>query len=197
MAMAVDKNLAVQPGRHILRSLPFQEFAEYEGLFPQAFGPIIRRKQVAEFVSKYGGAAWFQHDDRDAGIDGPRQFPEDLLQIRSCAVDHAEIVERPPAAKVSGRHTHFEARVSQHFVCGFAGLRMKVVVESIRPEDHLPASVAGSSSHGGIGNTPAASPLPERMRGKAGKLPLRSQMQRGTEDLTETRRIVDEVDQVH
>src|SRR2546422_492383 len=160
--MAVDENLPVQSGRHIVRGLPFQEFAEHEGLFPQAFGSVIGRKQAAQFVSKYGGAAWFQHDDRDTGIDGPGQRPEDLLQIRSCAVDHAEIVERPPAAKVSGRYTHFEAGLSQHFVRGFAGLWMKVVVESIRPEDHLPAS--RSSSDGRIGNTPAASPLPEGMR---------------------------------
>src|SRR5437667_252496 len=83
--------------------------------------------------------------------------------------------------------------LSQHFVRGLAGVRMKVVVESIRPQDHLPhlpASVAGSPSHGGIGNTPVASPLLERMRGKARDLPLRSQMQSGTEDLTNNGRIV-------
>src|SRR5215472_16089071 len=96
---------------------------------------------------------------------------------------------------MSGRHADFEASVSQHFVRGFAGLRMKVVVESIRPKDHLPASVTVYSRHCGVGNTPAASPLPERMRGKSGHLTLRSEMQSRTEYLPNTRRIVDEVRQ--
>ena len=53
----------------------------------------------------------------------------------------AEIVERTPATNISGRQDDFKSGGFQHLHCRDCGLRMKKIVEGVRPEKHFCCSL--------------------------------------------------------
>ena len=113
-----------------------QEFAEQESLTPQAVRTRIARKQVSQFVAKHRGAARLQDHDGYAGVDLRGEHPHDALQVFPGSVEHAKVVQRPATAEMVPRDLHPKPRVRKYFKCSPAGLRLKVVIEGIRPENH-------------------------------------------------------------
>ena len=97
-----------------------------------------------------GDAAWFDSDDGRASFNVGAQSGQRLLQRGFGLVEHAEVIERTPAAKGLLRNSDLISGVFQDFHGGFGDFRMEVVAERIRPKDHL-----GSA---GIFGTPMAKP---------------------------------------
>src|ERR1700677_1218411 len=113
-----------------------QKFAEQESLTPQAVGTRIPGKEISQFVAKYRCAARLQNHDGQASFDLRREHPHDALQILLGPVEHAKVVQRPAAAQMAPGDFYVEPCVRKYFKCRPTGLRLKVIIEGVCPEDH-------------------------------------------------------------
>ena len=96
--MAVQQDRSIQGRRIVARYLMLEELAQEKRLLPQSVCARIGRKQISQLVSKHRRAARLQHDDGPSGLEPRTEHVQDSLQIRLRLYEHAEIVERPPAA---------------------------------------------------------------------------------------------------
>src|SRR5712692_4452491 len=112
-----------------------QKFAEKKRLAEQPPGARVLWKQIAQLIAKYGGAAWFQDHHWYACVNLLPQLMQDPLQILLGPVEHAKIIERPPAAKMSPGNGHLAARGNEHLQRGAARFRVKVIIEGVCPQN--------------------------------------------------------------
>src|ERR1035441_7042432 len=100
--MAVDDDAAAghlwrQPRRGVAR----EHFTQHDGLFAEPDCALIFGEEVDEFVTEDAGAAWFEHDDGNAGCDLRLKLVEDAEQVATRFIEESEVVERAAAADVS------------------------------------------------------------------------------------------------
>ena len=69
------------------------------------------------------------------GLDFREKFVHDLEEQALGAIEHADVVERTPAAQVSARNADVEAGGLEHFDGSFGGRGEEVVVECVGPEE--------------------------------------------------------------
>src|SRR6266550_7028402 len=94
-------------------------------------------KEVEQFVAKDGGAAWFEDDYRDAIGDLGGEDVQDPAQQTFCAIEETEVVEGASAAEICSWLLDAEAGGFEDVHGGLGGRRMKVVIESIGPEQDV------------------------------------------------------------
>ena len=78
----------------------FEELAQQECLLRKRTGTDVIRKEIDQFVAKDGNAARLKSYDRNTGFDFRQQGVEDLKQLRFGPVEHADVIERTPAAQI-------------------------------------------------------------------------------------------------
>src|SRR5205823_751149 len=88
-------------------------------------------------IAEYARAARLEHDDGRAGGEVRRERIHRVGEIVLCPVEHAEVVQRPAAARVTFEHAHAKAGARKHVVRGFSDVRLEIVGESIGPEEDL------------------------------------------------------------
>src|ERR1700676_5033815 len=137
MAVSVKEHFPAELRRLIAWGMMLQKLAEEKRLASQPGGAWILREQIAQFIAKDGSAALFQDDDRDAGVNLHAQGAHDSLQIFLGPVEHAEIVQWPPAAEMNLRDGDLETRALKHFQRSTACVRMKVIVKRVGPQNYL------------------------------------------------------------
>src|ERR1700730_4938073 len=123
--------------RRISGSMVLEKLAQKKRLASQLRGPRIQRKQIAEFVFKYGSATRLQDNDWYARIDLRAKHAHNLFEILLGLIEQTEVVQWPAAAQVNVRNGDAESRPLQHFFCREAGFGMEIIIESIHPENHL------------------------------------------------------------
>src|SRR6266436_1578867 len=166
--------------RRISGSMVLKKLAQKKRLASQLRGPCIQRKQIAEFVFKYGSATRLQDNDWNARIDLRAKHAHDFFKILLGLIEQTEVVEWPAAAQVNVRNGDAEYRPFQLFFRLEAVFRMEIIIESIHPQNHLgPDSDffrrIDHSAAGGI--FPPAHQTLKTGRGKLRHFPLRRQMQ--------------------
>src|SRR5216683_2407836 len=114
-----------------------EKLAEKKRLASQLRGAQIQRKQIAEFVAEYGRATRLQHDQRYACINLCSQNAHNSFEILLGLVEKTEIVKRSSTAQMNLRDDHIESRALQNFQRRTAGLRMKIIVERVRPQNDV------------------------------------------------------------
>src|SRR5688572_6567017 len=137
MTVAVQQDAAVENWRPEIRRVPLEEFAQQERLPAQLVGARIARKQIAKLVAKNRRAARLEHHNWDAGVDLWTEMIHHSLQVSLRAVEHAEVVKWTAAAETRARNGHAHARGAQHIERCATRRWMKVIVEGIRPENHV------------------------------------------------------------
>ncbi len=100
MAMTVKDDFSMKLRRFIARSMMFQKFTEEECLAAKPIGARVIRKQVSQFIAEYRGATRLQDHDRQSGVDLRTQAMQNVLEILPGFIEHAEVIQRPPAAEV-------------------------------------------------------------------------------------------------
>ena len=94
-------------------------------------------KSSQQLVLEDAGTAWFEKDERQAGIDLRAMRSSTRARYARAVPEEAEIVERASAADVALRALHPEACGGENrFGCS-KGLRVVVVVPGVRPQHHL------------------------------------------------------------
>ena len=140
MTVAVEHDLPRRTRRYVSGELPEEELAHQKRLARQPPRIRIVRKQIDELVAEHGEAAWLEHDDWRARLEVRAERLQDFAQLMLCTIEKAVIVERPPAAERTIRKRDVAPGRFEHVSRRDGDLRMKVVVEGIRPEDHLPTA---------------------------------------------------------
>ena len=72
---------------------------------------------------------------KPASISGASTL-HDALQILLGLIEHAKVVQRAAAAEMVPGDVYAEACMRKYFKCSLTRLRLKVIVEGIRPENH-------------------------------------------------------------
>src|ERR1700691_1603796 len=134
MAVALEDDFAaLKLLRLKIRNVAGEEFAEQQGLFAQALGAAVIGKEVDELITEHAGAAGFEEDEGQAGVDLGGEALEDLQQVGAGLPQESKVVERSAAANVLARHFDGEARALQDAGRRFEGLRVVVVIPGVRP----------------------------------------------------------------
>ena len=115
----------------------FEEFTKQERLARQGLSALVVRKEVQEFIPENRNAAWLESNDGDASFDLGREFVEDFEEQKLCAIEHAEVIERPSAAEVGLGDEHAISGSLKDFDGGAGSWGQEVVVESVGPEQNL------------------------------------------------------------
>src|ERR1700730_19475880 len=111
MTVTVEHYFAEKSRRLVARCMSLQEFTEQESLSSQPIGALIGRKQVVQLIAKDGSAARLQHDHRHVRINLAAEKVQDASQIFLGPIEHAEIVKRASAAKMTHRHGYLKPRL--------------------------------------------------------------------------------------
>src|SRR5258705_13789631 len=101
--MAMDDRLPLKARKRDQITVIFEEFTEQEGLAREPVGAFVAGEKVAEFIPEDGDAAGLKPDDGHARLDFRGQSVENLQKQVLRSVEHAEVVERPPAAQIALR----------------------------------------------------------------------------------------------
>ena len=117
--------------------LPRQKFGQREDLAVQPLGVLVVRTQVEHLVPKDGQTARLQADDRVSGFDGGLQVVQDVAQEFVGLIKESVVVERTAATEWRARNDHAESGVFEYFRRSRRHFRMKVIVESVGPENDL------------------------------------------------------------
>src|SRR6185437_5469949 len=142
-------------------------------------------KEILEFFFEHGSTARLEYQNGKPGLDIAFQAAQDTLQIDFGFVEHAEVVERTPAAKVLARNPHAPSHVFEYFHRGLRGMRVKIVVERVRPQNDLRSGRT-------VGFAPVK-PLAECLRSEGWNLPLAWYLQHGFHQVTEAWSLAEEV----
>ncbi len=135
--MTVKHDFSIKTRRLITRSMMFQKLTQQERLAVKSIGARISGEEVSQFIAEDRGAAGFQNDDRQSGVDLRSQALKNVREILPGFIEHAEVIQRASAAEVFLGDSYFESSVSEHFQGGPADLGPVVVVEGVRPQDHF------------------------------------------------------------
>lgn len=119
MAMPMHQNVrAGKAARGEVRRFGCKPVCEEPDLLLQARGARIVGKEFEQFVLEDAGAAWFEEDERSAGVDVRGHALEDVGQVSAGMGEQAKIVERAATADVTLRNLNLKAGLRQH---GFGG----------------------------------------------------------------------------
>jgi hypothetical protein len=140
MAMTVKHDFSIQSRWFIAGSMMFQKLTEQERLAPKPVGARISGEEVSQFIAEDRGAAWFENDDWQPGVDLRTQTLEDALEILLGFVEHAEVIQRAPAAEVVAGDSYLESSVGEYLQGGAADLRPVVVIEGVCPQNYFRTS---------------------------------------------------------
>jgi len=69
---------------------------------------------------------------------------ENLAQQALCTVEHAKIVERPPATQSGTRQRDLKACAFKHFNGGLGRPGQKITIEGVWPEQNFLAGLSGA-----------------------------------------------------
>ena len=119
----------------------FQKFTEEERLTAKLSGARVPGKQISQFIAEYRGATRLQDHDWQPGVDLRAQALQDALEVLPGFVEHAEVIQRPPAAEVVLRDSYPESGVDEYFQSSAADLGPVVIVEGVGPQDHFGSNV--------------------------------------------------------
>src|SRR5205807_3984237 len=108
MAMPVDKRPARQLGKRETFCALLEKFTKQEDLLRESLRAFVLGEKISEFVAEDGGATGLEDDDGRGGFDFREKLIHDLEEQALGAVKHADVVERGPAAKMSGRYSDGE-----------------------------------------------------------------------------------------
>src|ERR671925_1478980 len=134
------------------RSPPFLETSIFSAEKPNA--PAIPQQPVsgtctsapvfcssATSWSIFMIAFWWKwpwsRDHRQTGVDFAAERVHHPAQVCLGAIEHAEVIERPPAAKMRHGDTHAESGGTEHLRGGDRRLGVEIVVEGVGPKDDL------------------------------------------------------------
>src|SRR5713101_1348615 len=185
MAVSVDQRLAFELWRAIA-GLLHQEFAQQEGLTSELLSVLVARQQIGHLVAKDVDAARFQPNERRFCCDLLTQGFENLLQLISRGIQHAEVVQRTPAAQRRCGNDHLIAGMLQNLDGGLSDLGMKVIAEGIWPQHDLRLAL--------ILRRALAEPVSERLPGELGHASLRGN---AAEELNRAGKSRSPADKVH
>jgi hypothetical protein len=104
------------------------------------------RVQIDQLIVKHRETARFEDHDGRSGLEVRPEGVEDRAQLTFGRLEKSVVVQRPTAAERSRRQHHLAPRVLEQLGGRNRRLRMKVVVEGIRPEHDLSTSGRGPSS---------------------------------------------------
>jgi len=82
MAVPLDDDFAAgMLGGMEVRGVPGEKLAEQQGLIAEALSALILREEIDQLIAEDAGAAWFQKDEGEAGVNLRRELVEDAQQI--------------------------------------------------------------------------------------------------------------------
>src|SRR5271156_5012208 len=129
VAMPMNDHLpVVQLRRPVPRRVAGKKFAKQKGLVGQPESALIGGKKVCQLIPEDAGAARLEDHERHPRVDLRPQALQNLLQVRPCLIEKAEIVEGPSAADMLCRELYLESRRAQYLVSCAQHLGMKVVI---------------------------------------------------------------------
>src|SRR5207253_474405 len=137
MTVAMNQRLAGKPGYLKMLCSLFQKFAQQKGLPRQPLSARVVGEKIEELIPKNGGTAWLEHDNRHTGIDLGRKRIQSSQQQFLGPVQHAKVIQWPPATQGCARYCHVKSRRFENVNRRLGGVRMEIVVEGIRPEHDL------------------------------------------------------------
>src|ERR1700720_2273999 len=137
MTVTVEKYFAAESRRLVACGMPLQEFTEQESLSSQPISAFVGRKEVTQLIAKDGSATRFQHYHRNVRVNLTAEKLQDTYQIFFGSIEHAEIVKGSSAAKTTHWHRNLKPRLLEHFQRRSGRFRTKVIVERVRPQNHL------------------------------------------------------------
>src|SRR4051812_38250166 len=105
----------------------------------QSLRIFLVRQQVQQFVTEDQTATWFEHYEWNSAFNLRRHDTQNILEIFPRGSEQSEIIERSPATHVLLWHQHSVPCILQHRDRCLRGLRMKIGVECIRPENNFRA----------------------------------------------------------
>ena len=91
--------------------------------------------QIVELVLEHGGAARLEDHDRKPFGQVRAHAVQDAIEVAARVVEHAEVVERPPAAEPVRRDDDLVAGGLEHVDGRHQGVGEEVIVEGVGPED--------------------------------------------------------------
>src|SRR5207237_7669369 len=103
----------------------------------QALSARVVGEKMEKLIPKNGGTAWVEHDNRHTGIDLGRKRIQSSQQQFLGPVQHAKVIQWPPATQGCARYCHVKSRRFENVNRRLGGVRMEIVVEGIRPEHDL------------------------------------------------------------
>ena len=140
MAMPMQHHTLAQSWRRVPGHLRSQKIRQKKCLSRQVPRVRIIWKEVHELVAEDRVAAWLENDEWCACLDVRPQRVEAFSQQAFGLREKSIIVERSAAAQRSSWQGDITASGFEHFGGGDSGVRMEMVVERIRPEQHLPGA---------------------------------------------------------
>ena len=135
MTMSVDDRFTVDAPRAPVWPVTLQKLAQRHGLTGKAFRCLVMREQVRQLVAKHCDATWLQAHNRNPCSDVVLKGIENLPQLALGEIQHPEVVQRPAATERTGRNLYAASGRFQDVDRRFCRARIKVIVESIRPEN--------------------------------------------------------------
>src|SRR6266850_7686435 len=112
--MAMDEGLAGKRWQRKVFGMLLQEFAEQEDLLRESASTLVLGEEVGQFVTKDSGTTGLEHNNRDARFDFGQQLVHDVEQQALGTVEHADVVQRPPAAEMGPRDCDIEPGGLEH-----------------------------------------------------------------------------------
>ena len=132
--MHVHQNLLLCLRGHVIRRVLHQKLAEQHRLPLQLRRPRVVGHQIDGFIPEYARAARFEYNDRGAGRNFLGQGIHRLRQVLLRLVEHAEVVQRPPAAHVALQNLDGEARIREHLIGRLGNVGLEIIGERVRPQ---------------------------------------------------------------
>src|SRR5437762_12711212 len=129
-------------GQKIIRCLLFQKFTEQVNLNGELASAWVVWQQIQQFIAEDRSTTRFENDYWSSSLNLLRERVQNLKQQAPGTRAKTKIVKRPPAAQHFTRQHHFEPRSHQDLYRCPCGVRKKVIVKCVRPEQHLPALMA-------------------------------------------------------
>ena len=168
MTMPMEQDRLRKAWRRIALHPGHQELGQRTGLLRKTLCERVVGEQVEELVTKYRQAAWLEHDYGRVVFEVRLQLGENLEQHPPGLPEKAVIIERTSAAERSSRQHNLATRSFEDLRRRNRRVRMEIVVERVRPQQHLLCrQTSGVGMYG-----PRTEPLNERAIREAGDRPL-------------------------
>src|SRR2546423_15032764 len=111
-----------------------QEFAQQKGLLREPLGTRVLGKKIKKLVPKYRRATWLEHHDWHPGFDLGSKGIQSPQQQFLGPVQHAKIIQWPPATQGCGGYCRVKSRRSGQGNRRCGGVRREIVCEAVRSD---------------------------------------------------------------